>query len=70
MESGDRGPARMSRPLIVALYIAAMVAVIVGLDLAFFRGHVWARLMVNIGVVLVFGAFYVRFFGRAGSLWR
>jgi hypothetical protein len=33
-------------------------------DLAFFRSHVWARLMVNIGGVLVFGAFYQRPFGR------
>jgi len=38
-----------------------MIAVIVGLDLLFFRDHFWARLMVNIGVVLVFAAFYLRF---------
>jgi hypothetical protein len=29
--------------------------------LAFFRGRFWERLMVNIGIVLVFAAFYLRF---------
>jgi protein-S-isoprenylcysteine O-methyltransferase Ste14 len=43
------------------LYVLAMVAVVVGLDVLFFRNHVWPRLMVNVGVVLVFAAFYVRF---------
>jgi hypothetical protein len=46
------------------LYVAAMVAVIVGVDVAFFRGRLWERLMVNIGIVLVFIAFYLRFFRR------
>jgi len=51
----------MSRPLALALYVVVMVAVIVGLDLLFFRNQFWERLAVNIGVVLVFGAFYFRF---------
>jgi len=38
-----------------------MIALIVGVDLALFRGHVWERLAVNIGIVLVFAAFYFRF---------
>ncbi len=38
-----------------------MVAVIVGVDFAFFRDHFWERLAVNIGIVLVFAAFYLRF---------
>ena len=46
------------------LYVVAMAAVIVGVDLAFFRNRFWERLMVNIGIVLVFVAFYLRFFGR------
>jgi hypothetical protein len=54
----------MSGPVSVAIYVAAMAAVIVGVDVAFFRGHFGARLMVNAGVVLVFGAFYLRFFGH------
>jgi len=60
----------MSGPLIVVLYLAAMVAVIVGVDVAFFRGAFWARLLVNIGIVLVFGAFYLRFFGRPLTPWK
>jgi hypothetical protein len=48
----------------IALYVLAMVAVIVGVDVLFFRHHLWERLIVNIGVVLVFGAFYLRFLKR------
>ena len=47
------------------LYALAMVAVIVGLDIAFFRNRIWQRLMVNVGIVLVFAAFYLRFFRRS-----
>ena len=50
--------------MIVVLYIVAMVAVIVGVDVVFFRNRFWERLMVNIGIVLVFVAFYLRFFRR------
>jgi predicted cobalt transporter CbtA len=31
-----------------------MVAVVVGVDVLFFRHHLWDRLIVNIGIVLVF----------------
>ena len=44
-----------------ALYVLAMVAVVVGVDVLFFRHRFWERLMVNVGIVLVFGAFYLRF---------
>lgn len=47
---------------VVVLYFAAMVVVVVAVDVAFFRNRFWERLMANIGVVLVFLAFYVRFF--------
>ena len=46
------------------LYVVAMVAVIVGVDFAFFRNRFWERLMANIGIVLLFGAFYLRFLQR------
>ena len=46
---------------IVILYVVAMVAVIIGADIAFFRDRFWQRLMANIGIVLLFGAFYLRF---------
>jgi hypothetical protein len=57
-------PAGVGRQVAAALYLLAMVAVIVGVDLVFFRSRFWERLMVNIGIVLVFGAFYMRFFSR------
>jgi hypothetical protein len=38
-----------------------MVAIIVGVDVLFFRHLFWARLMANVGIVLVFAAFYLRF---------
>ncbi|PRZ41588.1 hypothetical protein CLV47_109135 [Antricoccus suffuscus] len=43
------------------IYVVVMVAVIVGVDVLFFRHQFWPRLMVNIGIVLVFVAFYLRF---------
>jgi hypothetical protein len=42
-----------------------MVVAVVGVDLLFFRGHFWPRLMANVGIVLLFGAFYLRFFRRS-----
>jgi hypothetical protein len=54
----------MDRQVSVVLYVVAMVAIIVGVDIAFFRDRFWERLMVNVGMVLVFGAFYLRFLGR------
>jgi len=56
---------QMSRNLAGALYVAVMVAVIVGVDFAFFRNRLWERLMVNVGMVLVFAAFYFWFFTRS-----
>jgi hypothetical protein len=54
----------MHNPAIRALYLVAMIAVVVGLDLLFFRSRTWfwERLAVNVGIVLVFGGFYFRFF--------
>ena len=54
----------MGRQAAVVLYVLALVAVVVGVDVLFFRNQFWARLMVNIGIVLVFGAFYFRFLKR------
>ena len=53
--------AGMGRQVAVALYVVAMVVVIVGVDFAFFRNRFWERLTANIGVVLVFAAFYLIF---------
>jgi hypothetical protein len=54
----------MSRHVAVLLYVVAMTAVIVGVDFVFFRHRFWERLIVNIGIVLVFAAFYLRFVRR------
>jgi protein-S-isoprenylcysteine O-methyltransferase Ste14 len=51
----------MGRHTAAVLYVLAMVVVVVGVDVLFFRDHLWERLMVNVGIVLVFGAFYLRF---------
>ena len=50
----------MSKQVSVVLYVVVMAAVIVGVDVAFFRNRFWERLIVNIGIVLVFAAFYLR----------
>lgn len=52
----------MGKQIAIVLYVAAMVAIIVGVDIAFFRHRFWERLAANIGIVLVFGAFFWRFF--------
>ncbi|MGD0447224.1 MAG: hypothetical protein ABSB36_01225 [Candidatus Dormibacteria bacterium] len=46
------------------LYGIAMVAVVVGVDVFFFRNQFGERLLVNVGMVLVFVAFYLRFLRR------
>ena len=51
----------MTRSMFGPLYGLVMIAVIVGVDLLFFKDRFWERLMVNVGIVLVFGAFYLRF---------
>ncbi len=54
----------MDKRIVVVIYVVVMIAVIVGVDFAFLRNRFWERLIVNIGIVLVFGAFYFRFFMR------
>ncbi len=54
----------MGRQTAVVLYVLALVAVVVGVDVLFLRGHLWARLIVNIGIVLAFAVVYLRFVKR------
>jgi hypothetical protein len=54
----------MGRQVAIVLYVVAMAAVIVGVDFVFFRNRFLGRLTVNIGIVLVFVAFYLRFLRR------
>lgn len=54
----------MSRPATIAIYVLSLVAVVVLLDILFFKHHFLERLMANIGVVLIFAAFALRFLKR------
>jgi hypothetical protein len=49
----------------IVLYALSMATVVVGVDILFFRHLFWERLLVNVGIVLVFAAFYLRFLKRA-----
>jgi hypothetical protein len=49
----------MSRQAVIAVYVLAMVALIVGVDFAFLRGLFWQRLLVNVAIILAFAVFYV-----------
>jgi hypothetical protein len=51
----------MGQQASVVLYVLALVAIVVAVDVLFFRDRFWERLMVNVGIVLVFWAFYLRF---------
>jgi preprotein translocase subunit SecE len=51
----------MSRGAAIILYVALMAAIIFAVDFMFLRSRFWERLIVNIGIVLVFGAFYLAF---------
>jgi len=57
---------RMGTPAIGVLCALVMVAVVVSVDIVFFRASTWfwERLAANVGIVLLFGAFYFRFPGR------
>ena len=54
----------MGKQVTAVLYVVLMAAIVVALDFLFFRNRFWERLMVNIGIVLVFVAFYFRFLKR------
>ena len=54
----------MGKRAAVVLYVLALVAVVVGVDVLFFRHQFWPRLISNVGIVLVFTGFYLRFVKR------
>lgn len=60
MYNSCSGDAMTIKPYHV-LYALVLVGVIVSMDLLFFRDRVWERLLANIGIVLVFMAFYLKF---------
>jgi uncharacterized membrane protein len=57
----------MGKQVAIVLYVAAMIAIIVGADFMFLRNQFWERLVVNIGIVMTFGAFYLGFLRHSWS---
>ena len=57
----------MGRHWAIGIYVVALVGIVIGVDILFFRHRVWARLLANVGVVLVFAAFYLRFQNAFGG---
>ena len=55
----------MSKTIQGVLFATLLVATIVVLDLTFFRHHTVERLLVNVGVALVYLAFYFKFFKKS-----
>ena len=54
----------MGHQAVVVLYVLALVVVVVGWDVLFLRNRFWERLIVNVGIVMVFAAFYLQFLKR------
>ncbi|NKY43862.1 hypothetical protein [Nocardia cerradoensis] len=55
----------MGRQAAAVVYMLALVAFVVSVDVLFFRHYFRERLLVNVGIVLVFAAFYLRFVQRS-----
>lgn len=55
----------MGRQAATLLYVLAMVALIVGVDVAFLRDRFAARLIVNAAIVALFAAGYFLLFRRS-----
>ena len=51
----------MTRNMFIAPYTVVLILVVVCVDVLFFRNRFWERLMANVGIVLVFAAFFLRF---------
>ena len=54
----------MARQWAIGVVVLAMVILVVGVDILFFRHHFWERLLANVGIVLLFAAFALRFIKR------
>ena len=51
----------MAKNILVVLYFVLLVAVVVGVDVLFFRNRVGERLLANIGIVAAFVVVYFLF---------
>jgi hypothetical protein len=56
---------RSTAPWMTVLFAVTLIAVVVCVDILFFRHHLWYRLIVNVGIVMVFAAFGLRFLKRS-----
>ena len=54
----------MSKTVVGLIFAAIMAAIIVTVDISLFRHHATARLLVNMGIVSIGAATYLRFFKR------
>jgi len=54
----------VGRQVVGVLYVLAMVGIVVGVDVLFLRHNFWARLIVNVGIVVLFGVVYWKFLRR------
>lgn len=54
----------MSTNTTVLIYILAMIVTVVAVDLLFFRHRFLERFLANIGIVLVYVAFYLAFLNK------
>ena len=53
----------MTGQIAIVATVIAMVVVIVGVDVLLFRDHPWERVASNVGIVLLLGASFVRYWG-------
>lgn len=51
----------MGKNLMIITYVLIMIATVVIMDILFFRHRFWERLIANLGVVLIYVAFYSAF---------
>ena len=55
---------KMGKNASTVIYVLIMVVTVVAVDILFFRHHFRERLIVNIGIVLIYTAFYLSFLKR------
>jgi len=52
---------QMHKSTLIIIYVLAIVVTVVAVDVLFFRHRFWERLIANVGIVLVYVAFYLAF---------
>lgn len=52
----------MGKSSTAVFYVLVLVLTVVIVDILFFRHRFWERLIANIGIILVYVAFYLAFF--------